>query len=148
MRFLLDGQAMAVIKELSQYISLALLSSLYTKSSQFSLQTKPYTAPCVLACASASENSCWNIIGSKYKRAQLKSWRGALCGKWKPPEDCNFLQRFWCYCMLNIISARSLCSGKFLTNSMGMKENIFSKESFPKLCIAEDPYDKLFFIVC
>lgn len=58
MRFLLDGQAMAVIKELSQYISLALLASLYTKSSQFSLQTKPYTAPCVPACASASENSC------------------------------------------------------------------------------------------
>lgn len=58
MRFLLDGQTMAVIKELSQYISLALLSSLYTKLSQFSLQTKPYTAPCVPACASASENSC------------------------------------------------------------------------------------------
>lgn len=120
-RFLLDGQFMTV--------SVALLVNLNAKS-WLSYQIEPYTALHTPAYISVSEHSCWNTVGSKYRRAHLKIWCRALCGKQKPPEDCNLLQWFWCYYTFNIISARSLCYGKFLANSMKIKGSTFSKDSF------------------
>lgn len=120
-RFLLDGQFMTV--------SVALLVNLNAKS-WLSYQIEPYTALHTPAYISVSEQSCWNTVGSKYRRAHLKIWCRALCGKQKPPEDCNLLQWFWCYYTFNIISARSLCYGKFLANSMKIKGSTFSKDSF------------------
>lgn len=133
-------------KGTASVVSAALLANLNTKS-WFSLRIEPYAEPCVPTGATTSEYSSQNTK-SKYKRTQLKNWCGALCGQWKPPEGCNFLQWFWCYYMLRSISARSLCSGKFLANSMRMGEDISFKDSFPELCITEEPYDKLFCRAC
>lgn len=139
-RFVLDGQDVTVtMGNCLISFSCFCLASLNTKS-WFSLRIQPDTEPHVPASTTASEYSSQNTMGSKYKTTQLKNWCGALCGKWKPPEDCNFLQWFWCYYMLNSISARSLCSGKFLANSV----RISFKDSFPELCITEELYDKLF----
>lgn len=144
--FYLTLRMRLLLRGIASVVSAALSASLNTKS-WCSLRIKPASGSHVPARATASEYPSWNTAGSRYKWTRLRNWCGCCVGSENLPETAVSFGDFGALTRTSI-SARSLCSGKFLVNSRRMGGDFSFKDSFPESRITEAPYDKLFCRAC